>query len=111
MSNSDNILDSQEILGRLARKADEQTQQIPVIASPGARAAAWPVTVKSNSSYNVYNVRAVELGYPGSVPVEIGAQMQAINLAESFLVTGSLPTDTYVVMLKLGEKNIFYSPI
>lgn len=111
MSYSTNIVDSQQILERLSRKGSEQTEEKSVVTSPGARAAAWAVKVKSSVSYNVYNVRAVVIGDPGSLPVEIGQQMQAVNLAESFLQTGQLAAGTYVVMLRVGERNVFYAPV
>ena len=104
-----NIIDSQETLQRLARGALQERQETSVVASPGARAAAWAVKVKSHSSYNVYNVRAVQMGEPGSLPVEIGQQMQAVNLAESFLDPGTLPAGTYVLMCRVGDKNVFYA--
>ena len=111
MSNGANIVDNQQILERLARKGSQETAETSVVTSPGARAAAWAIKIKSLSSYNVYNVRAVEIGDPGSLPVEIGGQMQAVNLAESFLQEGQLSADTYAVMFKVGEKNVFYAPV
>ena len=111
MSNGVNIVDNQQVLERLARKGSEETQEISVVTSPGARAAAWAVKVKSLSSYNVYNVRAVEIGDAGSLPVGIGGQMQAVNLAESFLQQGTLTVGTYVVMFRVGDKNVFYAPV
>jgi hypothetical protein len=84
-------------------------KETTVVTSPGARAAAWAVKVKSHVSYNVYNVCAVQLGEPGSLPVEIGQQMQAVNLAESFLEQGTLPAGTYAVMSRVGDKNVFYA--
>jgi hypothetical protein len=103
--------DSQQILERLARSGLQDTQERLVVTSPGARAAGWAVKVKSNSSYNVYNVQPVEIGDAGSMPVEIGGPMQAVNLAESFLNQGQLPADTFVVMLRVGEKNVFCAPV
>jgi len=85
-------------------------QEISVVTSPGARAAGWAVKVKSNSSYNVYNVRAVVIGDAGSVPVEIGTQTQAVNLAESFTQQGQLAAGTFVAMFRVGDKNVFYAP-
>ena len=111
MSNGVNIVDNQQVLERLARKGSEETQEISVVTSPGARAAAWVVKVKSLSSYNVYNVRAVEIDEAGSLPVEIGGQMQAVNLAESFLQQGTLSMGTYAVMSRVGGKNVFYVPV
>jgi hypothetical protein len=87
----------------------DSLQEVSVVTSPGARAAAWSIKVKSLVSYNVYNVCAVQIGDPGSLPVEIGQQMQAVNLAESFLEQGTLQAGTYAVMSRVGDKNIFYA--
>ena len=84
-------------------------REVSIVASPGARAAAWTVKIKSHSSYNVYNVRTVEIGEPGSLPVEIGTQTQAVNLAESFLQQGQLAAGTYTVMFRVADKNVFYA--
>ena len=111
MSNGTDISNGQEMLERFARQGSVGTKETSVVTSPGARAAAWAVKVKSLSSYNVYNVRAVEIGEPGSLPVEIGGQMEAVNLAESFLQQGQLSAGTYAVMLRLGEKNVFHVPV
>ena len=111
MSSETSIVDCQQVLERLARKSSQESGEVSVVTSPGARAAAWAVKVKSNSSYNVYNVQAVEIGDAGSLPVEIGGQMQVVNLAESFLETGQLPAGTYAVMSRVGDKNVFYVPV
>lgn len=109
MSNGVNTVDTQQLLERLAQAGSQNTSEVSVVASPGARTSAWAVKVKSLSSYNVYNVRTVEIGDAGSLPVEIGGQMQAVNLAESFLETGQLPAGTFAVMSKVGGKNVFYA--
>jgi len=111
MSNGANTSDTQQLLERLARVGSQDRGEISVVASPGARVAAWAVKIKSLSSYNVYNVRAVEIGDPGSLPVEIGEQMQAVNLAESFLEDGQLSAGTYAVMSRVGNKNVFYAQV
>ena len=111
MSNGINTVNNQQELDRLARAGSQETGEISVVTSPGARAAAWAVKVKSNSSYNVYNVRMVVVGDAGTLPVEIGQQMQAVNLAESFLQQGTLSAGSYVIIFKVGEKNIFYAPV
>jgi hypothetical protein len=108
MTNVVNTADTQQLLERLARAGSQDVGEVSVVASPGARASAWAVKVKSLSSYNVYNVRAVEIGDAGSLPVEIGGQMQAVNLAESFLETGQLPAGTFAVMFRAGGKNVFH---
>jgi len=111
MNNGINVVDTQQLLERLARAGSQETGEVSVVTSPGARAAAWTVKVKSHSSYNVYNVRAVVIGDAGSLPVEIGGQMQAVNLAESFLEDGQLSAGTYVIMFRVGEKYVFYAPV
>lgn len=109
MSNGRESINNRELLARLAREGSQKEREVSIVTSPGARESGWAVKVKSHSSYNVYNVIAVEIGSPGSVPVEIGQQMQAVNLAESFLQEGMLSAGTYVVMLRVGDKNIFYA--
>ena len=109
MSNQANIKNSQQVLERLSREGSQGAGEIAIVTSPGARTAAWAVKVKSNSSYNVYNVIAVVIGDPGSLPVEIGQQMEAVNLAESFQQQGTLPAGTYAVMFRVGAKKVFYA--
>ena len=82
-----------------------------VVTSPGARTSTWAAKVKSLSSYNLYNVQAVEVLFAGTIPVEIGDQTQAYNLAESFTQTGQLSVGTFIVMSKVGDKNVFYAPV
>ncbi len=101
----------QQELDRLIRKGPQEIDNSPVVTSPGAAAFVWAVKVKSLSSYNVYNVRAVELGEAGAVPIEIGTEMQAINLAEPFTQNGQLTSGTFVVMSRVGDKNVFYAPV
>ncbi len=108
MSDGANIVNGQQILERLARKGSEQIQEVSVVTSPGARTAGWAVKVKSNSSYNFYNVIAVVIGDAGSIPVEIGQQTLAVNSAESFQQQGTLSAGTYAVMFRVGDKNVFH---
>ncbi len=109
MSGAENVTDSRQFLERLSRQGLPETKETLAVISPGARVTAWAVKIKSLSSYNWYNVRAVEIGEPGSLPVEYGSQMKAVNLAESFLQQGTLPEETYVVMSRVGDKNVFYA--
>ena len=107
MSSRANIIDGQQILQRLARQDSEQIQEVSIVTSAGDRTTAWAVKVKSNSSHNVYNVVAVVIGDAGSLPVEIGQQTLAVNLAESFQQQGTLSAGTYAVMFRVGDKNVF----
>jgi hypothetical protein len=108
MSDTANIVNRQQELDRLCRAGLQETGEIAVVTSPGARATAWAIKIKSNSSYNVYNVIAVVINDVGSEPTEIGQQTQAVNLAESFTQTGTLSAGTYAVMARVGNKNVFY---
>jgi hypothetical protein len=109
MSNGQESINSRELLERLAREGSQKEREVSIVTSPGARESGWAVKVKSHSSYNVYNVIAVEIGSAGSLPIEIGQQMQAVNLAESFLQEGTLSVGTYAAMLRVGAKNVFYT--
>lgn len=109
MSNGPESINSRELLERLAREGSQAAQEVSIVTSPGARESAWAIKVKSHSSYNVYNVVVVEIGDAGSLPVEIGKQTQAVNLAESFLQEGTLSAGTYAVMIRAGAKNVFYA--
>ena len=104
-------VNSREVLERIARESSQETSETTVVASPGARAAAWAITVKSHSSYNVYNVIAMVIGVAGDEPTEIGQQLQAVNLAEPFQETGTLSAGTHAIMFRVGDKNIFYAPV
>jgi len=104
-----NAMDSQQALERLAREGSQGMQEVSAVTSPGARAAAWAIKIKSHSSYNVYNVITVVIGDAGTTPLEIGQQTQAVNLAESFEAEGTLAAGTYAVMFRVGDKNVFYA--
>ncbi len=101
-------MESQEILERVARTSSPVMQEVATVTSPGARAGAWAIKVKSLDSYNVYKVAVVVLGGPGALPSEIGQETQAINLAEPFLTQGTLPAGTYGIMFRVCDKNVFY---
>ena len=103
------ITEQQQLLAALAREGSEARRENSAVVSPGARIPARAVTVKNRVAYNVYRVRAVVLGNPGAVPIEIGEQMEAVNLAESFLNEGTLAPGAYAVISRVGEKNVFYA--
>jgi hypothetical protein len=109
MSDGMNITEGQQTLERLARQGSEQGQEVSVVISPGDRVAAWAVMVKSVFLYNAYNVVAVVIGAAGSAPVEIGSQIQATNLAESYLQQGTLPAGTLAIMFRVGDRNVFHA--
>ncbi|MHC4740736.1 MAG: hypothetical protein ACYS8Z_02425 [Planctomycetota bacterium] len=104
-----NEIDSRQVLERLAREGSGGVGEVSAVACPGARAAAWAIKVKSLSSYNVYNVIAVTIGAAGSVPLEIGQETEAVNLAEPFDSAGTLSAGTFAVMSRVGERYVFYA--
>jgi len=109
MSNQIYKANTQQIMGQLSRAPTQRISETEIVTSPGAGAVAWAVKVKSNSSYNVYNVITVMVGDAGTEPNEIGQQTQAANLAEAFDQQGTLAAGTYVVMFRVGNKNVFYA--
>jgi hypothetical protein len=96
-------------LAEMAREGSEARRETSTVVSPGARIPARAVTVKSHLAYNVYLVRAIVIADPGAAPTEIGEQMEAINLAESFLDEGTVAPGTYAILSRVGEKNVFYA--
>jgi hypothetical protein len=102
------MIDQQQFLAELARAGSENRRETALVVSPGARVGAWAVKVKNHVGYNVYHVRAVVIGDVGSMPVEIGDEMEAVNLAESFLAQGTLAAGKYALMCRVGEKNLFH---
>jgi hypothetical protein len=103
------VTDQQQVLAEMARSGSPHRQETSALVSPGGGAWIWPVTIHSHVGSNVYMVRAVTLGETGSIPAEFGEQMEATNLAESFLSQGTLAAGTYAIMYRLGEKNVFYA--
>ncbi|MBM4027507.1 MAG: hypothetical protein FJ280_19185 [Planctomycetes bacterium] len=103
------LTDRQELLAELAREGSEARRETSTVVAPGARIPARVVKVKSHVAYNVYRVRAVVINSPGLAPTEIGEQMDAINLAESFLAPGTLAPGVYTIITRVGEKNVFYA--
>ena len=101
---------TQQVLEQLSRAPSQRTHDTTMVTSPGAGTIAWAVKIKSNSSYNLYNVITIVINDVGAEPVEIGQQTQAFNLAEPFGQQGTLSAGTYVVMFRVGSKNVFYAP-
>jgi len=100
--------ESRQTLERLARSGPDLTEKA-VAASPGSIAQVLAAKVKSLSSYNVYNVSPVAIGLEGSLPIEVGGEIKAFNLAESFTQAGQLPAGTCIVVCRVGDKNVFYA--
>jgi hypothetical protein len=103
------ITEQQQLVAELARQGSESRRETSAVVSPGARIPARAVTIKSHAAYNVYMVRAVVIGDPGAIPMEIGEQMEAVNLAESFLSERTLVPGAYAIVTRVGEKHVFYA--
>lgn len=103
------LTDGQQLLAELARTGSQARRETSTVVSPGARIPARVVVVQSHLAYNIYVVRAVVLGSPGELPLEIGEQMEAVNVAEPFLGEGTLASGTYVILSRVGEKNVFHA--
>ena len=110
MSNQANITESERLLQRLARTAAAPAEN-SFVTSPGDRTVTAAAKVISNNSYNLYNVRIIELRDPPGTPILLPGQFTAINLAEPFNLQGNLPADTYVLISKVGDKYAFYAPV
>lgn len=111
MNNYPDAIGAESLLQRLSREDSGQEVEKYRVSSPGARTAAWTIKVISHSSYNVYNVRTVQVGEPGTVPGMVGTETQAVNVAEPFLEEGQLPAGTFAIMFRAGGKNVFYAPV
>ena len=103
--------DSGRELERFIRQDSKQMQEVSIVGSPGTKPLAFAAKIKGLACYNIYNISMVELNSPGSEPTEVASQMQAVNLAESFTMAGQLATGTYVAVIQISEKNIFYAPV
>lgn len=103
------ITDEQQVLTALSREASANRKETALVVGSSAGSTAWPVKVTSHVAWNVYRLRAVVVGEPGAIPVEIGQEIEATNLAESFTSQGTLPAGTFAILFRAGERNVFYA--
>jgi hypothetical protein len=86
-------------------------QESQTVVSPGARIQAFTCKVKALVSHNVYKVQMVEIGEPGSSPVEIGSEFQAVDLSDDFSSpAGDVTIGSIVVVTKVANKYVFNKP-
>jgi len=104
-----NITDERQLLTELARGGSENRQEPAVLISPGGEGSGWPIMVRSHVAYNQYKVVAIVPGEVGTLPDEIGDEMDAVNLAEPFLSQGMLAAGTCAIMTRFGQTNAFYA--
>ena len=103
------VTDQQRLLAVMARAGAANRQETSLLVSSGDRTTAWAVKIKNHVDYNVYKVGRVVVEGAGVSPTEFGEEVEATNLAESFLSQGTLSIGTYALMCRVGEKNIFYA--
>ena len=100
--------ESRQLVERLAKRA-VQAAEGSFLVSAGGVTVVVAAKIKELLAYNVYIVRAVELGETGTLPAEYGAEFEAVNLAESFLSQGQLSAGAIVLVCRAGSKNVFYA--
>jgi hypothetical protein len=90
---------------------EAQIHEIQGVVSPGATVQAFACKVKSSVSHNVYKVRMVEIGPPGTLPVEIGDEMEAVDLSDDFSdPAGDVSIGSIVVVSRVAGKYVFNKP-
>ena len=103
------ITDRRHLLADLAREGQANRRETSLVVSAGDRTTACAAKIKSHAAYNVYKVRRVAIEDTGVSPTEFGEEVEAINLAESFLSQGTLSTGAHIVLCRAGEKHVFYA--
>jgi hypothetical protein len=99
---------TKQLLDRLERDNSRAADETYQVSAVGDEVTAWPAKIISHKEFNTYNVSPVEIIAPGVNPVQRGSEITAFNLAESFIGTGSLTPGSYVVVFRVGSKNVFY---
>lgn len=107
---TDNLLqNSQQLIEQLSRSSGALNES-SFVTSTGGKAAGFVAEVISKYDRNRYYVKIAEVGILGAVPIAMGNQFIAVNVAESFTAQGSLPAGTYVIISKIGDYYCFYAP-
>jgi hypothetical protein len=102
--------EQQQFVERLLRESPGLNESA-FVTSAGGKAIGFVAKVISKYDYNHYNVRAVEVDGAGTIPMVVGNQVRAVNVAESFTSQGTLPAESYVIMFRIGEMYVFYAPV
>jgi hypothetical protein len=101
--------DQAALLADLAQQGFGNRREVSAVVGAGSATSAWAVKIKSHTAYNAYRVQAVVIGDTGTIPLEFGDEMEAINLAESFLGSGTLAAGKYAILFRVGDRNVFYA--
>jgi len=89
----------------------KQIREIQGVVAPGTAIQTLNCKVKSLVSHNLYKVRMVEIGPPGTVPVEFGAEFEAIDLSDDFSnPAGDVPIGSIVVVSRVADTYVFHKP-
>jgi hypothetical protein len=102
--------EQQQVIERLLRESSGLNENA-FVTSAGGKAIGFVAKVISKYNYNHYNVRAVEVGTAGTIPIVVGQEIRAVNVAESFYSQGNLAAGKYVIMFKIGDYYCFYAPV
>ena len=102
-----------ELQGQLERLLRRETDSISsegsLVRATGTSPPAWTVQVKALVKFNVYRVQQVSIGPAGVLPIPVGGyEVDAVNLAESFTVSGSVSVGTCAVMWRIGDRYIIW---
>jgi hypothetical protein len=109
MKSDISVTNRQQELDKMCREPLGRMKETTILNSPGSVVAVYAAKIQENYSYNVYNVIKTVIGEPGSEPVSMGEDVQALNLAESFSQQGTLASDTYVIIFRIGNRYVFYA--
>ena len=85
------------------------TNEVARVTSAGTGLSVFAAKVKSSHAYNIYKVKMVEMIGEGQNPAEVGGELKATNLAESFTQQGQLAIGVFVLVCSTGDKNMFYA--
>jgi hypothetical protein len=107
----DNFTQNQQQLIEQLSRSSGGLNETSFVTSTGGKAAGFVAKVISKYDQNRYYVKIVEVGILGSVPIAMGDEFIAVNVAESFTAQGNLPEGAYVIIFKIGDYYSFYAPV
>jgi hypothetical protein len=109
---SDNFIqnEQQQFVERLSRESPGLNESA-FVTSAGGKTTGFVAKVISKYDYNHYNVKAVEVGIAGTIPMVVGNEVRAVNVAEPFLAQGNLPAGSFVIIIRIADLYVFYAPV
>jgi hypothetical protein len=100
----------QQFIERLLRESPGLNENA-FVTSAGGKTIGFVAQISGRYDYNFYNVRAVEVGIAGTIPMVVGNQVIAVNIAEPFWQQGNLPAGRYVIIFRIADLYVFYAPV